>query len=75
MSVEIVRGNFGRRAPADLADQLRKLADLVDQGQLEEMTALYVANGEYQILWAASLESSLAHAALLLKRAADRFEA
>lgn len=72
---DVQQVTFGRRPPTDLAAQLRALADAVDAGEVLDCAAVFVRKGEYDYLWAASLEASVTLATLLQWRALRRMEA
>lgn len=63
----------GKKAPSDLAKQLRELADAVDRDELTGMVGAYIINGEYQMLYGASLVDSLVLASLLQSGRVRRF--
>jgi hypothetical protein len=70
--MKVIEGGFGRQPCANLAADLREMADAVERGELVDLVACYTQNGEYQTLYAASLESSVFLATLLHRRSIDR---
>ena len=67
--------NLERRAPPGLADDLRRMADAVDRGEIIDLVACFVEDGCYCYLWAASLFDSVGMSALLHQQAIDRMRA
>lgn len=62
----LVEAKFGKRAPSDLAQTLRELADRVDRDEITEMIAIYVGGeGDYEFMWGASLFNSVGMSAML----------
>lgn len=73
--MNVIEGGFGRHAPADLADELRELADAVDIGDISGMIVAYVRNGEYLFTFATSLSEAVLLAALMQQQSIDRMRA
>jgi len=71
-SAKLISLNAGPRAPSDLADKLRALADEVDRGHITDFVSVSVENGRYSFLYGASLAESLIMANLLLCECQDR---
>lgn len=69
--MKVIDGGFGRKAPDNLAQDLRALADAVDRGEVVELVAAYVRQDEHEMLYAASLAQSVFLATLLHRRAVD----
>lgn len=70
--MKVVDVQFGKRAPDGLADDLRKMADAVDRGEIKELVACFIEGGEYNYVWAASLAESTLLADLLHAQAIHR---
>ena len=65
---------FGKRAPSDLSNVLRSLADDVDAGRVVSLVAAYVDDNEYSFLMAASLQDELVMATLLKDKIIQKFK-
>jgi hypothetical protein len=64
-----------KKPPSDLADELRKMADLADAGELTDLVCAYVCNGERCFTYGASLHECLLGAVLLQQNCIDRMRA
>jgi hypothetical protein len=51
----LVEAKFGKQPMKGLADDLRRLADAVDAGQVVDLVATFVEDDSYCYLWATSL--------------------
>jgi hypothetical protein len=60
------------RAPSDLSQILRDIADQVDRGEITDFVGAYCMNGAYDFLYGASLHSSIVLAAMLQHTCIDR---
>lgn len=84
--MDVIKGNFGAKAPSDLASILRQMADDVDAARI---TAVVIAAVEYRgpaiehgydddssyvLHFAASLETSLVLSTLLCDSALQKFK-
>jgi len=72
-NIKVVQAEFGKRAPKDLSKCLREIADAVDRGEIVSLVAAYVDNGEYQMMFGASLTEGLTLSTLLHRRSVDGF--
>lgn len=72
--VKVVSGQFGRRAPDGLANDLRRLADQVDRGEVKELVAMWVdePTSSYTYLWGANPFNSLGMSDMLHAQAMSR---
>lgn len=61
-----------KRAPGDLAETLRRIADQVDSGEVSSANMVYVANGNYEFVFASSLSDGVVMSALLHQNCIDR---
>lgn len=66
---------FGKRAPENLASDLRALADAVDRGEVVEFEAVYVnkAIDEIRFVHASSFGQAIILTQLMARRAVDNF--
>ena len=71
-AMKVIDGGFGRQAPDDLADELRQLADAVDEGDISGMIIAYVYKGEYSFAFGTSKAESILLAALMQQQSIDR---
>ena len=60
-----------KRAPSDLADKLRALADHADAGELTEAVIAYVRNDYYEFVYAASLSQCIVLSSMLQQTCVD----
>ena len=70
---ELIQVQFGRRAPGDLPQVLRELADAAERGELTGLVCAYVRDGEYYLNHATSLQEGLVLATLLHQSAVSKF--
>ena len=70
--LKVIEGKFGIRAPAGLADELRRMADAADRGELTELVACYVEGDSYNFIWDASKLNCIAMTAMAHSNALDR---
>lgn len=66
---------FGKRAPEDLAQRLRELADEVDEGKITGMVVAYVHEDQYQFMFGASLSEAIVLTTLMQQTNIDRMRA
>lgn len=70
--MEIIKGNFSKKAPSDLADILRKAADDVEAGIITSAIFGFVKETEYTTHFSASPEEAVVLAALLQVHATNK---
>lgn len=74
MAAELVEGAFGPHAPEGLADNLRKLADAVDQGEVTGVVYACSWKNAYEIsMSGSSIQEDLVLATLLHNKAVRQF--
>lgn len=73
MSENVKLVAFGPKACANLASDLRTMADAVDRGEIVDLVAAWEQGGQYQIIRSASLINSLTMATLLHRKSVDAF--
>jgi hypothetical protein len=71
----IVNVAFGPRAPGDLSQRLREIADAVDRGEVTSLVGAYVEAGDYCFLFGASISDGLILSTLMHDRALGQFKA
>jgi hypothetical protein len=71
--MKVIEGQFGKKAPANLSADLRALADAVDRGEITDLTAAYIQNDTYSMLYASSNRTCLELATLLRRSCEDKF--
>lgn len=71
----VVEGRFGPRAPADLPEVLRTLANLAESGEITSLICSCVSNGDYELHFSASPAEGLILSSLLHARAVERMKA
>lgn len=64
-----------KKPPSDLAQRLRELADLADEGRVTGATMAYVCDGQYEFLFASSLSDGIVLSTLLQQNCIDRTRA
>lgn len=71
---KLVEAKFGPKAPSDLAQHLRDMADQVDRGEIIDLIAVHTEGPEqsYTFVWCASMWDSLAMSAMLHDEALRR---
>lgn len=70
--LKVIEGNFGLRAPAGLADALRRMADAADRGELTDLVACFVEGGNYNFIWDSSKLDCIAMTAMAHANAIQR---
>lgn len=70
----IIEAKFGKRAPDDLANILRSMADDVDAGRITSAVFAFTKIGHYELNFSASLEDSLVLSTLLHDSAIQKFK-
>jgi len=63
---------FGKRAASDLSSELRKLADLADQGIITSLVAAFTENEEYSFIFSSSLSDAIVLTTLLQHKNVER---
>ncbi len=71
-TLKVVEGRFGVQPPKGLAQNLRDMADAADRGDLTEIAAVTVQDGNYVFTWGTSLIHGIALTAMLHSQAIDR---
>jgi len=66
--MNLIEAKFGNRAPDDLPQTLRALADAAEKGEVTSMVAAYVQNDSYCFMFGSSLEKAIVLTALLQQR-------
>lgn len=69
----LVALNAGPRAPADLPEKLRALADAVERGECTAAVAASVKGGSFEFIYGASIRDSLELATILQARCIERY--
>jgi len=70
--MKVIEGRFGKRAPAGLSDDLRRMADAADRGELTELVCCSVEGGNFCFIWDASKLHCIAMTAMMHSKANDR---
>ena len=71
--MKVIEGGFGKKVAGNLASDLRALADAVDRGEIVELTAAYIRDDSYEMLYAASNRVCLELATLLRRKCEDTY--
>lgn len=61
-----------KRPPSDLAERLRELADLADDGRLTDAVLSYICDDKLGFIYAVSLNESLIMSTVLQQNCIDR---
>lgn len=72
--IKVVTVKFGPKAPDDLPNILRDMADSVERGEITAFVGATVCNGNFELHFSASVIEALTLATLLHKRSVDKFE-
>jgi hypothetical protein len=70
-NMRVIEGAFGKTAPAGLAEELRRLADAVDQGEVVEFVGCWIENDQFVTNRSASLEKQIVLSTLLQRQTVD----
>lgn len=70
--MEVIEGSFGKKAPANLAADLRAIADAVDRGEILDLVAVYVHQDQYQFLYGTNIAYAVTLTSLLQQQAVNR---
>lgn len=72
---EITQVKFGKQPTPGLAEDLRRMADAVDRGEVTDVVMCFIEGGCYCYLWAASRFDSAGMTAMAHQQALDRMRA
>lgn len=72
--MEIVTTKFGPKAPDDLPQVLREMADAAERGEITAFVGAVVRKGDFELNFSASIVEGLTLSTLLHKRSIDKFE-
>lgn len=72
--MKVIEGGFGNRAPADLANALREMADAVDRGEITALVAAYVENDEYLFTYGTSMTQAVVLSSMLQDQSIQRMK-
>ena len=70
---DIVLLDSGARAPDDLPEKLRALADAVERREVTALVAAYVRVDQFEFLYSASVSNGMELATLLHSRCLERY--
>ena len=70
---DIVLLDSGARAPDDLPEKLRALADAVERREVTALVAAYVCADKFEFLYSASVSNGMELATLLHSRCLERY--
>jgi hypothetical protein len=72
--MKVIEGGFGNKAPSDLANVLREMADSVERGDITALVAAYVENGEYLFTYGASMSQAVVLSSMLQDQSIQRMK-
>ena len=72
--MKVIEGGFGNRAPSDLANVLREMADAVDRGEITGLVAAYVHNDEYLFTYGTSMSQAVVLSSMLQDQSIQRMK-
>lgn len=72
--MKVIEGGFGNRAPSDLADVLREMADAVDRGKITALVAAYVQDDEYLFTYGTSMTQAVVLSSMLQDQSLQRMK-
>lgn len=72
--MKVIEGGFGSRAPSDLANTLREMADAVERGNITALVAAYVENDEYLFTYGTSMTEAVVLSSMLQDQSIQRMK-
>jgi hypothetical protein len=72
--MKVIEGGFGNRAPSDLSNVLREMADAVDRGEITGLVAAYVHNDEYLFTYGTSMTQAVVLSSMLQDQSIQRMK-
>lgn len=63
----------GPKAPPDLADQFRRLADAIERGEVTAAVVACIKGGEFEFVYGASIRDCLELATIMQARCIERY--
>ena len=72
--MKVIEGGFGNRAPSDLSNVLREMADAVDRGEITGLVAAYVHNDEYLFTYGTSMSQAVVLSSMLQDQSIQRMK-
>lgn len=72
--MKVIEGGFGNRAPSDLSNVLREMADAVERGEITGLVAAYVHNDEYLFTYGTSMTQAVVLSSMLQDQSIQRMK-